>query len=180
MRDAECGVVLKHERAVGNLFQSFLLRLVFVDPVQNKAFLGNSLTMMPGDTQSSALPIAADATVGTCQNCAVLHQVKSPIYCPDFSVIVTFKRCPAIYWNLLCFSEFNNLCVSFISEPERICFVIFSTETEDSCFRVSVDMKCCHCDGDDAFMFHNKSFKRRNFVTIYFVVTYFVTLLRFL
>ncbi|XP_011603770.2 little elongation complex subunit 1 isoform X1 [Takifugu rubripes] len=30
--------------------------------------------MMPGDTQSSALPIAADATVGTCQNCAVLHQ----------------------------------------------------------------------------------------------------------
>ncbi|TNN02329.1 hypothetical protein fugu_009816 [Takifugu bimaculatus] len=74
VRDAECAVVLKHERAIGNLFQSFLLHLVFVDPIQIKAFLGNGLTMMPGDTQSSALPIAADATVGTCQNCAVLHQ----------------------------------------------------------------------------------------------------------
>lgn len=154
VRDAECGVVLKHERAVGNLFQSFLLHLVFVDPVQNKAFLGNGLTMMPGDTQSSALPIAADATIGTCQNCAVLHQVKSPIYCLYFSVIVTFNHCPAIhYLEPPLLFRILIICVffSFISEPERICFVIFSTETEDSCFRVSVDMNC-HCDGEDAFM----------------------------
>ncbi|KAF7652191.1 hypothetical protein LDENG_00100020 [Lucifuga dentata] len=30
--------------------------------------------MMPGDNQSKMVPIAADATVGTCQNCSVLHQ----------------------------------------------------------------------------------------------------------
>ncbi|XP_076008828.1 little elongation complex subunit 1 [Genypterus blacodes] len=30
--------------------------------------------MMPGESQSKTVPIAADATVGTCQNCSVLHQ----------------------------------------------------------------------------------------------------------
>lgn len=37
---------------------------------------GISLTMMPGDSQSKTVAIAADATVGNCQNCSVLHQVR--------------------------------------------------------------------------------------------------------
>lgn len=36
--------------------------------------------MMPGDSQSKTVAIAADATVGNCQNCSVLHQVRSPFY----------------------------------------------------------------------------------------------------
>lgn len=31
--------------------------------------------MMPGENQSKALAIAADATTGNCQNCSVLQQV---------------------------------------------------------------------------------------------------------
>lgn len=42
-------------------------------------------TMMPGDTQSSAVAIAAEASVGDCQNCSVLHQVR-PTMRVDYNV----------------------------------------------------------------------------------------------
>lgn len=35
--------------------------------------------MMPGDSQSRKVAIAADATVGNCQNCSVLHQVRESV-----------------------------------------------------------------------------------------------------
>lgn len=38
------------------------------------------VTMMPGDSQSKTMAIAADATAGNCQNCSVLHQVRSSSY----------------------------------------------------------------------------------------------------
>lgn len=38
------------------------------------ARIGICFTMMPGDSQSKMVAIAADATVGDCQNCSVLYQ----------------------------------------------------------------------------------------------------------
>lgn len=91
VRDAECEVVLKHESEVENVLLSCRLHMVFCLSVLRQGLLGlgNGLIMMPGDTNPSALPIAADATVGACQNCSVLHQVKSTFCSPsNFSFVI--------------------------------------------------------------------------------------------
>lgn len=109
VRDAECEVVLKHERDIGNLLLFCRLHVVFCWSIikQGLLGLGNGLTMMPGDTKPSALPIAADATVGACQNCSVLHQVKSAFcYPPNFSF--------AIFCDKLISQQFVFSCVFFL------------------------------------------------------------------
>lgn len=131
--DAECEVVLKHESDAGNLSLSCRLHMVFCWSVirQGLLGLGNGLIMMPGDTNPSALPIAADATVGACQNCSVLHQVKLT-FCSssNFSFV--------IFCDKQISQQFAFSCL--FTESEWIYFVTVGTETEDSRFRVSVDI----------------------------------------
>lgn len=61
--------------------------------------------MMPGDNKPSALPIASDATVGACQNCSVLHQVKSFFcYQPTFNFAIF---CDKLISQLFVFSSLS-------------------------------------------------------------------------
>lgn len=48
---------------------------------------------MPGDSQSNIVAIAADATVGNCQNCSVLHQVRSSFCGSKVDYIVVCRLC---------------------------------------------------------------------------------------
>lgn len=48
---------------------------------------------MPGDSQSNRVAIAADATVGNCQNCSVLHQVRSSFCGSKVDYIVVCRLC---------------------------------------------------------------------------------------
>uniref|UniRef100_A0A668AVC8 Little elongation complex subunit 1 C-terminal domain-containing protein n=1 Tax=Myripristis murdjan TaxID=586833 RepID=A0A668AVC8_9TELE len=45
--------------------------------------------MMPGENQSKAVRIAADATVGKCQNCCVLNQVSSLCHISVFCLVIS-------------------------------------------------------------------------------------------
>lgn len=73
-----CEVVLKCGccRSVANL-----TCLLFSFMLNNVCFVSGTVTMMPGDSQSNKVAIAADATIGKCQNCSVLHQVRSVLCC---------------------------------------------------------------------------------------------------
>lgn len=59
----------------------------------NVCFASKSVTMMPGDTRPKKVAIAADATVGKCQNCSVLHQVGALFcYCLGCCYLGAFRK----------------------------------------------------------------------------------------
>lgn len=130
-----CEIVLNRVRCESILTVTYL----WIYLIHNNGYFAlEFVTMMPGDTRAKKVAIAADATVGKCQNCSVLHQVWSQ-FC-YWSWIKCFARedkCDIFRYyeclgNLLLMANFR--CVA---EFGRICIVSFGTETEDQIVRVS-------------------------------------------